>query len=65
MTDAPPPDPDELMQIPPMKRSDIGNLLACLDGAVRGQGLQAAETCLALAAKLTAATPVAEPADLN
>ena len=63
MTDQP--DPDEMMQLPPMKRSEIGNLLACVDGAVRGQGLQAAETCLALAAKLAAAKPVAEPADIT
>lgn len=59
--DAPeqPLDPNELLQLPPMKRSEIGNLMACIDGMIRGQGLQAAETCLALAAKLTTAKPVA------
>lgn len=57
-----PTDPTQLMQLPPMTREEIGNLMACVDAVVRGKGLEAAETCLALAGKLAKATPVEEPA---
>jgi hypothetical protein len=52
------PEPTQLMQLPTMTRAEIANLVACVDAVVRGKGLEAAETCLALAAKLSAATPI-------
>lgn len=56
--ESPKPDLNELMQLPPMTRGEIGNLMACVDGVLRGQGLQVAETMLALAAKLAQAKPI-------
>lgn len=54
-------DPTELRTLT-LTNAEIGNLLTCVDGALRGQGLQAAETCLALAAKLSAAKPISHAA---
>lgn len=69
MTDAAPAqppalDPNELLQLPPMKRSEIGNLMACIDRVLRAEGLAAGDL-VALAAKLATAEPVSEPVELT
>lgn len=51
------PDPNEMLQLPPMKRSDIANLMACIDRVLRAEGLAAGDL-VALAAKLSEAKPV-------
>ena len=57
------PDPNELMQLPPMKRSDISNLMTCVDLMVRSQGLMWAQNGLELAGHLVAAAPVVRAGD--
>lgn len=56
-------DPNELLQIPPMKRSEVANLVACVDAVLKSEGLKAAEICSGLAASLLMAKPVAAPAN--
>lgn len=54
-------DPNEVVQVPPMTRAQVGDIMRCIDGVLRGLGLDAPETCFALATLLTQAVPVAKP----
>lgn len=59
----PKPDPNEMLQPPPMKRSDIGNIITCISAFGSREGINSWGTLLDLAARLSQAKPV--PKDGN
>lgn len=57
----PRPASEELLQLPPMTRADIGNLIMCADAVRRSCKLEEVSTIMALIEKLAAAQPVSSP----
>lgn len=60
MTDTTTPDPNEMLQLPPMKRADFGNLILCVDAMRKACPIEQVPTVMALIEALASATPAAK-----